>query len=98
LQYVLHLCDIIPVMTLNPGFGGQHVSPEVLPKIRGRRARCEERGLRTVIEVEGGQHPAAVRLVVEAGAEAIVGSSIFHSAHYGAAIAAIRRAAASSSS
>jgi ribulose-phosphate 3-epimerase len=98
-EYVLHLCDVLLVMTVNSGFGGQPFLPEVLPKIRWLRGRCEERSLQTVIEVDGGQDAATVGQVVKAGANAIVaGSSIFHSADYGAAIAEIRRAAESGAS
>jgi ribulose-phosphate 3-epimerase len=94
-DYVLHLCDVILVMTVNPGFGGQAFLPEMLPKIRRLRATCDERGLRTVIAVDGGQDRATAGRVVEAGADAIVaGSSIFLSADYGAALARIRQAAA----
>ena len=55
-EYVLHLCDIILVMTVNPGFGGQSFLPEMLPKIRRLRAMCAERGLDPVIEVDGGEN------------------------------------------
>jgi ribulose-phosphate 3-epimerase len=93
-DYVLHLCDVILVMTVNPGFGGQAFLPEVLPKIRRLRASLDARGLDTVIEVDGGQDPATAAQAVEAGAGAIVaGSAIFQSDDYAAAIAAIRRAA-----
>lgn len=91
-EYVLHLCDVILVMTVNPGFGGQTFLPEVLPKIRQLRALCDERGLNPVIEVDGGQTAPTVRQVTTAGANAIVaGSSIFGAADYAAAIAEIRR-------
>ena len=56
IEYVLHLCDIILVMTVNPGFGGQAFLPEMLPKIRRIRAMCRERGIDPVIEVDGGEN------------------------------------------
>jgi len=52
-EYVLHLCDVILVMTVNPGFGGQSFLPEMLPEILRLRAMCAEHGLRPVIEVDG---------------------------------------------
>jgi ribulose-phosphate 3-epimerase len=94
-EYVLSLCDVILVMTVNPGFGGQAFLPEMLPKIRRLRALCDERGLDPVIEVDGGQDAGTVSAVTAAGATAIVaGSSIFHAEDYAAAIAAIREGAA----
>ena len=53
-EYVLHLCDIVLVMTVDPGFGGQRFLPEMLPKIRRLRANCVARDLHPVIEVDGG--------------------------------------------
>ena len=77
-EEVLHLCDIVLVMTVNPGFGGQKFLPEVLPKIRGLRRLCASRGLDPWIEVDGGQNGDNAALAVEAGADAIVaGSAIF---------------------
>jgi ribulose-phosphate 3-epimerase len=94
-EYVLHLCDIILVMTVNPGFGGQEFLPETLPKIRRLRSMCRERGLAPVIEVDGGENAATVGKAAAAGATAIVaGSAIFGATDYKAAIAAIRAAAA----
>jgi len=94
IEYVLHLCDIILVMTVNPGFGGQAFLPEMLPKIRRIRALCAERGLNPVIEVDGGENEVTARQAAAAGATAIVaGSAIFGSKDYAAAIAAIRRSA-----
>jgi ribulose-phosphate 3-epimerase len=93
-EYVLHLCDIILVMTVNPGFGGQKFLPEMLPKIRRIRSLCTERGLDPVIEVDGGENAATVGQSVAAGATAIVaGSAIFGAKDYRAAIAAIRAGA-----
>jgi ribulose-phosphate 3-epimerase len=91
IEYVLPLCDVVLVMTVNPGFGGQAFLPDMLPKIRKLRALCEARGLDPVIEVDGGQNGANAAMAVEAGATAIVaGSAIFGAADYAAAIAALR--------
>jgi len=91
IEEVLHLCDVILVMTVNPGAGGQKFLPETLPKIRQLRRLCNARGLDPWIEVDGGQNGENARLAVEAGTNAIVaGSAIFHSGDYAAAIARIR--------
>jgi ribulose-phosphate 3-epimerase len=96
IEYVLHLCDIILVMTVNPGFGGQAFLPEMLPKIRRLRAICAERGLSPVIEVDGGENATTAGQAAAAGATAIVaGSAIFGTGDYAAAIAAIRTNATS---
>jgi ribulose-phosphate 3-epimerase len=90
-EQVLHLCDVILVMTVNPGFGGQMFLPEMLPKIRDLRRLCASRGLTPWIEVDGGQNADNAALAVEAGADAIVaGSAIFGSGDYAAAITRIR--------
>jgi ribulose-phosphate 3-epimerase len=94
IEYVLHLCDIILVMTVNPGFGGQVFLPEMLPKIHRIRAMCAERGIDPVIEVDGGENMETAAKAAASGATAIVaGSAIFGSKDYKAAIAAIRRGA-----
>ncbi len=91
---VLDLCDIVLVMSVNPGFGGQQFLPSVVPKIRALRLLCDERGLDPVIEVDGGLSGGNAWRVIEAGATAIVaGSAVFGAADYGAAIAAIRHSA-----
>jgi ribulose-phosphate 3-epimerase len=93
-EEVLHLCDIVLVMTVNPGFGGQRFLPEVLPKIRGLRRLCASRGLDPWIEVDGGQNGDNAALAVEAGADAIVaGSAIFGATDYAVAISRIRSSA-----
>jgi ribulose-phosphate 3-epimerase len=95
IENVLHLCGVVLVMTVNPGFGGQEFLPEVLPKIRALRRLCDERGLDPVIEVDGGLGGANAGAAIEAGATAIVaGSAVFHAGNYRAAIAAIRNAPA----
>jgi ribulose-phosphate 3-epimerase len=90
-EYVLPLCDVVLVMTVNPGFGGQAFLPGMLPKIRKLRRLCDDLGLDPVIEVDGGQNCANAGQAVEAGATAIVaGSAIFGAPDYAAAIRAIR--------
>jgi ribulose-phosphate 3-epimerase len=91
IEYVLDLCGVILIMTVNPGFGGQQFLPEMLPKIRALRRLCDERGLDPVIEVDGGLSGENAWRVREAGATAIVaGSHIFHAPDYARAIADIR--------
>jgi ribulose-phosphate 3-epimerase len=91
IEYVLPLCDIVLVMTVNPGFGGQKFLPDMLPKIRKLRALCEARGLNPVIEADGGQDCVHARETLAAGANAIVaGSAIFGQPDYAAAIRTIR--------
>jgi ribulose-phosphate 3-epimerase len=91
IKYVLDLCGIVLVMTVNPGFGGQQFLPEMLPKIRALRRFCDERGLDTVIEVDGGLSGENAWQVLDAGANAIVaGSHVFHAPDYGRAISSIR--------
>jgi ribulose-phosphate 3-epimerase len=94
IEFVLHLCDVVMVMTVNPGFGGQAFLPEMLPKIRRLRAICTARSLHPIIEVDGGENPTTAAQAAAAGATAIVaGSAIFHTADYAAAIAGIRASA-----
>jgi ribulose-phosphate 3-epimerase len=93
IEYVLPLCDVVLVMTVNPGFGGQAFLPEMLPKIRKLRDLCDARGLNPVIQVDGGQNAATARAAVQAGATAIVaGSAIFGAPDYAAAITGLREA------
>ncbi|MFO1082761.1 MAG: ribulose-phosphate 3-epimerase [Reyranellaceae bacterium] len=90
-EYVLPLCHILLVMTVNPGFAGQSFLPEMLPKIRRLRALCDARGLAPHIEVDGGQDREHARQSIEAGADVIVaGTAVFASKDYAAAIAALR--------
>ncbi len=90
-EHVLHLCDVVLVMTVNPGFGGQAFLPEVLPKIAALRRLCDTRGLSPYIEVDGGVDGADAWRCVEAGADALVaGSAVFGSGDYAQAIAQLR--------
>ena len=91
-EHVLHLCDVVLVMTVNPGFGGQAFLPEMLPKIRELRQLCAARGVDPAIAVDGGITAENVRQVVDAGANAIVaGSAVFGASDYAAAIVDLRR-------
>ncbi|MFS8880816.1 ribulose-phosphate 3-epimerase [Synechococcus sp. H55.11] len=91
IQYVLDLVDLVLIMSVNPGFGGQSFIPGVVPKIRQLRALCDERGLDPWIEVDGGLKASNAWQVIEAGANAIVaGSAVFKAKDYAEAIRAIR--------
>jgi ribulose-phosphate 3-epimerase len=95
IEYVLDLVDIVLIMTVNPGFGGQKFLPSMLPKISTLRDTCEKRGLKITIEVDGGLSGDDAWQVIEAGATAIVaGSAVFHAPDYAKAIAAIRNSTA----
>jgi ribulose-phosphate 3-epimerase len=90
-EHVLHLCDVVLVMTVNPGFGGQKFLPEVLPKITALRRLCDTRGLNPYIEVDGGQNGDNAWQAVDAGADALVaGSAVFGSGDYARSIARLR--------
>jgi ribulose-phosphate 3-epimerase len=91
IEYVLEVCDLVLIMSVNPGFGGQKFIPGVVPKIRKLRQMCDERGLDPWIEVDGGLKVDNTWQVLEAGANAIVaGSAVFNAPDYAAAIAGIR--------
>jgi ribulose-phosphate 3-epimerase len=91
LEYCLELCDLILIMSVNPGFGGQSFIENQVRKIRDLRRLCDERGLDPWIEVDGGIKPANAWKVIEAGANAIVsGSGVFGATDYAEAINGIR--------
>ena len=91
IEYVLDVCSVVLIMTVNPGFGGQQFLPAMLPKIRALRRLCDERGFDPVIEVDGGLSGENAWQVLDAGANAIVaGSHVFHAPDYASAIASIR--------
>ncbi len=74
----LELVDMVLVMTVKPGFGGQKLIPECLDKVRKIRSMVEDLGLQTDIEVDGGIRLDNVELALEAGANVIVsGSAVF---------------------
>ena len=85
--------DMVLVMTVNPGFGGQSYIEASARKLRRLRRMCDEHGVNPLIEVDGGMSPKTVAEATSAGANVIVaGSSIFGAADRAGAIAEIRRA------
>ncbi|MFP5494339.1 ribulose-phosphate 3-epimerase [Parvimonas sp. G1641] len=78
LDYVLEDLDLVLVMSVNPGFGGQSFIPSALDKIKNLKEKIKERNLNVTVEVDGGVKTTNVKDVVEAGADLIVsGSDVF---------------------
>jgi ribulose-phosphate 3-epimerase len=76
--HLLSECDLVLLMSVNPGFGGQSFIPETLVKIRQLRSEIHSRGLETLFEVDGGVNPDTAKLCIEAGADVLVaGSAVF---------------------
>jgi ribulose-phosphate 3-epimerase len=91
LKYVLDKVDMILLMSVNPGFGGQQFIPSVLPKLREARAMIDASGRAIRLEIDGGVKVDNVREIAEAGADTFVaGSAIFGTKDYKATIAAMR--------
>lgn len=91
LRYVIGDLDLVLVMSVNPGFGGQSFIPSVLPKLERLRAMIDAAGGGADLEVDGGIKPGIARQVVDAGADVLVaGNAVFAQADYAAAIAALR--------
>jgi len=91
LKYVIGQLDLVLVMSVNPGFGGQAFIPEVLPKLERLRAMIDASGGRADLEVDGGVKPGIAKQVIAAGADVLVaGSAVFGAKDYAAAIAAVR--------
>lgn len=77
-RYILHECDMVLLMSVNPGAGGQSFIQSVLHKIRAIKEMAREMGVDPDIEIDGGINPETGRLCVEAGANVLVaGSSVF---------------------
>jgi len=92
LDYVLEEIDLVLIMSVNPGFGGQKFISNVLPKIKSLRKMIEQRGLDTYIEVDGGINSQTAPLVIEAGANVLVaGSAVFGMEDRKKAIESLRR-------
>lgn len=91
LDHVLEMCDLVLIMTVDPGFGGQRFISAMLPKIRRLREAANSLGLDLDIEVDGGINPETAGPVASAGANVLVaGSSVFGAASPAEAIRVIR--------
>lgn len=95
LEYVLEDLDMVLLMTVNPGFGGQKFIRSVLPKITALRAQIEKLGLDIDLQVDGGVNPENAGEIVRAGANVLVaGSAIFGAQDIPGAVRAIRQGCA----
>ena len=91
LEHVLDQLDMVLLMSVNPGFGGQSFIPHVLDKLRAARARIDASGRPIRLEVDGGVNTANLREIAAAGADTFVaGSAIFGADDYTAVIARMR--------
>jgi ribulose-phosphate 3-epimerase len=91
IEPALEYVDLILIMTVNPGFGGQEFIPTMLPKVEKVRQWIDARGLPVELEVDGGIKIDNIGLLAKAGADVFVsGSGIFKSADYRQTIAAMR--------
>lgn len=100
LDYVLDDLDLVLVMSVNPGFGGQKFIPSTLEKLRVIESKLIKRGLRSSVDVEvdGGVNASTAQDVVAAGANVLVaGSAVFKAESYGEAMKVIREAATKAS-
>lgn len=96
LDVILDELDLVLIMSVNPGFGGQSFIPSALAKIQALRQRITARGLATELEVDGGVKVDNIHDVVAAGADVLVaGSAVFNTEDYAATITALRENALS---
>jgi ribulose-phosphate 3-epimerase len=92
LEYLLDKIDMVLIMSVNPGFGGQKFIPSALRKIAAARQLIDESGLQVRLEVDGGVKVDNIAEIARAGADTFVaGSAIFGSGDYAGTITAMRR-------
>ncbi|MCE1225823.1 MAG: ribulose-phosphate 3-epimerase [Geobacteraceae bacterium] len=92
LDYVLEELDLVLLMTVNPGFGGQSFIEACIPKIQALRGMLDSRGCEAELEIDGGAKPSNVARIAHAGADVLVaGSAVFGSSDYAATIAEMKR-------
>jgi len=93
IEYVLPFVDLVLIMTVNPGFGGQKFIPEMLPKIEMLKRMLSEKGLHPEIEADGGVNRDTAPLLVRSGVNVLVaGSAIFGSGNIEKAVKELRQA------
>lgn len=91
IEDVLDMCDLVLIMSVNPGFGGQAFIESQVDKIRRLRAMCDAKGVNPWIQVDGGVTPENAYKVIEAGANSLVaGSAVFKAKSYADAIQGIK--------
>ena len=91
IDWVLEDVDFIMIMSVNPGFGGQNFIPNSLDKIRTLRKMLQDRGLETLIEIDGGVNEKTIKDISDAGTDVFVaGSAIFKSSNYQKTISKFR--------
>ena len=94
LDYVLEDLDLVLLMTVNPGFGGQSFIEGCIPKIQALRAIMDRRGSEAELEVDGGVKTDNIARIAHAGADVFVaGSAVFNSPDYGATISELKKRA-----
>ena len=92
IRYVLDTVDLVLVMSVNPGFGGQAFIPEVLPKVKAIRRMIDDAGRSIDLEIDGGIAPDTAARATEAGARVLVaGNAVFARPPYADAIGLLRR-------
>jgi ribulose-phosphate 3-epimerase len=93
LDHVIDKVDLVLIMSVNPGFGGQRFIPAALEKLRQARMRIDSSGRDIRLEIDGGVKPDNIAAIAAAGADMFVaGSAIFGSEDYAGTISAMRRA------
>ncbi|MDY4128955.1 ribulose-phosphate 3-epimerase [Peptostreptococcus porci] len=93
IKHILPDVDMVLLMSVNPGFGGQNFIPEVLEKVKTLRKMIDERGLDIEIEVDGGVNSQNIKSLVDAGADVLVaGSAIFNNEDIDLAVMNLRNA------
>jgi ribulose-phosphate 3-epimerase len=94
LDYVLEDLDLVMLMSVNPGFGGQKFIPSVIEKTRTLKAKIDAKGLKVGIEIDGGVSPKTIGSIAAAGANIFVaGSAVFGRSNYAQVIAELKAAA-----